>query len=221
MPALTNNNSATRTKLRGVGPAHVTPVSALKAQRNGEQPPASVRPETDTSSPAVLKAVREFEYGRQRTKRAADTERMRERKERKRRGGAAPRAVRPTHSGHARKVDMTGAEDVEDADERDGDGENYPLNASQTDLREDPAGIADLDVSASQQISLEAFIKPAKLHKRKAEDFEVIPKVRSVIALDDHAPPPLPEVDEAWEHVTLDDEHDLAPSYAQVVSTAA
>ncbi|KAH9926422.1 uncharacterized protein B0H18DRAFT_1118922 [Fomitopsis serialis] len=217
MPALTNNNSATRTKLRGVGPAHVTPVSALKAQRNGEQPPAPGGPETDTSSPAVLKAVREFEHGRQRTRRAADTERMRERKERKRRGGAAPRAVRPTHSGHARKVDVTGAEDVE---ERDGDGESYPLAASQAELGEDPAGTADLDVSASQQISLEAFIKPAKLHKRKAEDFEVVPKVRSVIALDDHAPP-LPEVDEPWEHVTLEDEHDLAPSYAQVVATAA
>ncbi|KAH9830466.1 uncharacterized protein C8Q71DRAFT_367083 [Rhodofomes roseus] len=215
MPALTNTNNATRTKLRGV---HVTPVSALKAQRNAEHAAAPALPDNDASSPAVLKAVREFEHGRHRAKRAADTERMRERKERKRRGGAA----RSTHAGHARKVDALDV-DVEDGDARELDGERGVLRSSHSQVELDEAlagsGVADPDGGASQQISLEDLIRPAKSHRRKAEDFEVVPKVRSVIALDDHAPA-IPELDEPWEHVILEDEHDLAPSYAQIVAAA-
>ncbi|TFY63221.1 hypothetical protein EVJ58_g3378 [Rhodofomes roseus] len=177
MPALTNTNNATRTKLRGV---HVTPVSALKAQRNAEHAAAPALPDNDASSPAVLKAVREFEHGRHRVKRAADTERMRERKERKRRGGAA----RSTHAGHARKVD-----------------------ALDVDVEDGGRARAGRGARRAEELAL------------AAEDFEVVPKVRSVIALDDHAPA-IPELDEPWEHVILEDEHDLAPSYAQIVAAA-
>ncbi|KZT73424.1 hypothetical protein DAEQUDRAFT_722036 [Daedalea quercina L-15889] len=202
MPALITNN-ASRTKSRG------THAGALKARHNGEHWRAPAVPEAD-ASPMVLKAVRELEHGRQRSKKVADTERMRERK---RRGGTA----RLTHAGYAaaRKINALDAEKAEAEDAEVDDRESCALGASQAEV-----GEHDADVSASQQISLGDLIKPAKPHKRKAEDFEVIPKVRSVIALDDLAPT-VPELDEPWEHVTLEDEHDLAPSYAQVVATAA
>jgi hypothetical protein len=52
-----------------------------------------------------------------------------------------------------------------------------------------------------------------------AGDFELIPHVRSVVALDDREYD-TPEVEEAWEHVSSDEDDKKARSYAQVVSAA-
>jgi len=71
-----------------------------------------------------------------------------------------------------------------------------------------------------EALDFEVLIKPAKVHKRKAEDFEVIPQVRSVIVLDDQIAA-TPELDEPWEHVTAEDEERIiGPSYAQIVASA-
>ena len=51
-----------------------------------------------------------------------------------------------------------------------------------------------------------------------AKDFEIVPRVREVIALDDHNEGPEP--DEAWEVVSSDGEDDGRPalSYADIVA---
>jgi len=63
--------------------------------------------------------------------------------------------------------------------------------------------------------------KNKKKPRRNAKDgdFEVIPHVRSVIALDDKAAPE-PEIDEPWEHIYGADEDQLVhePSYASIAA---
>ncbi|EPS94757.1 hypothetical protein FOMPIDRAFT_1063066 [Fomitopsis schrenkii] len=205
MPAATTFVRRNVNKLMAVGPTHVISASTLKARRKSAQPATATGPDAldaDVSSTTVLQAVRDFANDRQRAQKAAH------RKERKRRT-----ASQATHAGFARKVSSLGMEEAEACED---EGE---LGASQAEIDVDATD--DVNAGASPPITLRVLIKPAKVPKRKAEDFEVIPKVRAVIALDDPAPA-LPEVDEPWEHIDLEDEdgHDHQPSYAQVLAAA-
>ncbi|KAH9914638.1 uncharacterized protein BXZ73DRAFT_54876 [Epithele typhae] len=77
---------------------------------------------------------------------------------------------------------------------------------------------------AAEQLRLGAFpVKPAKARKTKAGEFELVPGMPVVIALDDHLAADA-ELDEPWEHISadeLDEKRVLPPSYATVVANAA
>lgn len=81
---------------------------------------------------------------------------------------------------------------------------------------------------AVREVSLEDLLRPGKPRKaRKDGDFELVPGMPSVIALDD-APSPEPEVEEPWEELDfdeLDDRDGTRPSsrilsYAEIAATA-
>lgn len=70
---------------------------------------------------------------------------------------------------------------------------------------------------AKREVKLEELIvttpqKKAAGRKMRDGDFEVVPHVRAVIVLDDSADVHDMDVDEAWEHVTLDNDDDEASS---------
>ncbi|VDB86284.1 unnamed protein product [Peniophora sp. CBMAI 1063] len=70
------------------------------------------------------------------------------------------------------------------------------------------------------EVSLADLIKPARSQRKpgKSSDFEIVPRVREVIALDDRNDGPEP--DEAWEVVSSDGEDDgrAVMSYADIVA---
>ncbi|KAI0721185.1 hypothetical protein C8Q72DRAFT_84245 [Fomitopsis betulina] len=201
MPAATTFVRRNVNKLMAAGPTHVMTASTLKARRKSAQLPTVPGSDALDADVAVLQALHGFANDRQRTQKAAH------RKERKRHT-----ASQAAHAGFARKVSSLGMEEAEGCED---EGE---LGASHAEI--DVDAIEDVDAGALRPITLQVLIKPAKVSKRKAEDFEVIPKVRAVIALDDPAPV-LPEVDEPWEHIDFEeDEHDHQPSYAQVLAAA-
>jgi len=67
-----------------------------------------------------------------------------------------------------------------------------------------------------REVKLEDLVvttqKKAAGRKMRVGDFEVVPHVRAVIVLDDNADVHDMDVDEAWEHVTLDNDDDEASS---------
>ncbi|THH30231.1 hypothetical protein EUX98_g3943, partial [Antrodiella citrinella] len=71
--------------------------------------------------------------------------------------------------------------------------------------------------SGTLEVDLTEFLKPAKARKvkRAVGDFEVLPSVRQVLVLDDRLDGEL-EVDEPWEHLSLDGEDEKTFSYAEV-----
>lgn len=82
-------------------------------------------------------------------------------------------------------------------------------------------GGADVKATQGVRVNLSDLVVQRKPHKRNVDGFEVIPPIRSVIALDDVGNVPDMDVDEPWEHIYANDGvAQLArPSYARVVDT--
>ncbi|TDL20928.1 hypothetical protein BD410DRAFT_899208 [Rickenella mellea] len=174
--------------------------------------PAPISPTTGIRArDADAKAVRAYEVERNRVKRTAERARVRERKAGKCRCCSPVRSRGPGRG--AARVQWEGR-----------GGEHDPAAED-----EEPrvGGIRDaLSTVApghwAREVLLQDLVGQAKFRKGKAGDFELIPHVRSVIVLEDHDFEE-PNEDEAWEHVSGDDEDDTssvkAPSYAEVVSS--
>ncbi|OSX66796.1 hypothetical protein POSPLADRAFT_1175479 [Postia placenta MAD-698-R-SB12] len=187
---------------------------AADTPANAKAPPASA-PELESS--AVLKAVRAHEHDRQRARKTVEVERTRERKERKRKAGAGTGAARQPKVGRKGSADAKGVTDAFSTFVE----ENLPPVAREGD--DDAAGAGRWSPAHATEVDITVLIKPAKVHKRRGDDFEVIPAVRSVIVLDDSVAV-TPEVDEPWEHISAEDGEDGVadppPSYAQIAASA-
>ncbi|KAF9469552.1 hypothetical protein BDZ94DRAFT_1206141 [Collybia nuda] len=74
-------------------------------------------------------------------------------------------------------------------------------------------------ISSRLEVPLSALVTTRKPRKGREGDFEIIPYVRPVIALDDDMTHDV-EVDEPWEHIYGDDDDQLdnEPSYATIAS---
>ncbi|KAI0082166.1 hypothetical protein K474DRAFT_1655499 [Panus rudis PR-1116 ss-1] len=198
---------------------------------------------TETTNPPletrVLKAVREFEHGRQRARKSAETSHWKEQKARHRQLKAdraqgvihPPSAYLRPRQGRARAQDVVHDERVL-SDDSDWDApeaaEPEPVDSPRQWRGE------------ALEVDLMNLAKPAKKRKSKgmhiflsvplqcdligsiaAGDFEVIPKMPSVIVLED-CRTPTPEDDEAWECLSAaSDDVDRkrpVPSYAEVAA---
>lgn len=222
MPALLTTSLSTKSRLGAL--VHSTDdtssADATATDASTEPTPTTPAPE----SPAVLKAVRAYEHDRHRAKKTAETERTRERKERKRSLGAPchARPCRTAAHAHGRRSAARGVfKGGADLEER----EDALLAPVACEYEREERGAVDSETIPQRQdvreLGIHVLLKPARAHKHRADDFEVIPNVRSVIVLDDHISA-TPDVDEPWEHVTAEDaEKDSAPSYAQIVASAA
>jgi hypothetical protein len=187
----------------------------------------SIRP--TASSPLLtpstnLKDLRAFEHNRQRVKKAADVAKMRARK------AAAVNPSRVIKSPRdcplpSQKEKLLREEDVDALD-----GVFAPtLTLDGTKRRE---SLITPFEPVKREVKLEDLVvTPQKKAGRKTRgklasvlasatltfeyvdgDFEVVPHVRAVIVLDDNADVHDMDVDEAWEHVTLDNDDDEASS---------
>lgn len=195
-----------------------------------------------TTSPTIPssklpKDARAYEHERQRLRKAADFVKMRARKAQQGAGWAGTKAHHRTGSGRSYSGSTTPSEKggrlrEEDAEEDEGEGlvlsDSWKENLGVTTVAAD---------QPRYEVKLADLIRPGKPRKPKGSyclpqanpisnthyslgdsDFEVIPHIRSVIALDDNTPDEL-DVDEPWEHIyNTDSEDNKELSYAQVVA---
>ncbi|KAL5533786.1 hypothetical protein ACEPAG_246 [Sanghuangporus baumii] len=189
-----------------------------------------ISPALPQPSQLDAKDRRAYEVARQRAKRLEDRRKARNQKAAKHGwlAGITGRGVR----GAAQEGDVREATVVNT------DGLKWEATARESQSKPDTAGVAGLEVREAQvTVRLEDLIRVAKVRKQKAGDFEVVPHIRAVIALDESdfacdaegTKIPTPSLDfDDWEHVASssdtssseDDEPCKAPSYAQVVSNA-
>ncbi|KAI0964588.1 hypothetical protein AcW1_001375 [Taiwanofungus camphoratus] len=211
MPALTTTSALNRVRTSSATEPKNAKGDTVDAQPKSQGELESPVPEAE--SPSVLKAVRAYEHERQRVKKAAEVERARERKERKRRAGPCP--ARTCRTAHGRRAN--GRRGPFEMDEKPAEGKTTPDKHEERRLLDDDITSQGRGVP---ELNIVPLIRPAKARKMK-DDFEVIPAVRSVIVLDEFIVPE-PEVEEPWEYVSVDGEADtvVPPSYAQVVANA-
>ncbi|KAF8899407.1 hypothetical protein BD779DRAFT_1465328 [Infundibulicybe gibba] len=171
--------------------------------------------------PVYTKDIRAYEHERQRAKKVADTAKMRERKVNR-----WPLGFYVTKKG-------TSTSEKSKRPQRDDDEGLAKLVES----KREPGSEYVITTPASKfEVKLEDLLTPPK-HRKKGKsilgcmmsthllvtietDFEVVPHVRSVIALDDDIIRE-PGVDEGWEHISSDEDQSdgpKTPSYATVVS---
>ncbi|KAI0370014.1 hypothetical protein BV20DRAFT_966996 [Pilatotrama ljubarskyi] len=207
---------------------HVVVQPALGATPVSPAPPPPSSPlgplENDS---IVLKAVRAYERDRKRAKKTKErTERERER-ERERligRGAATDgRACRHCRDGSGRRTG--GAATPVDVKE---DTVLSPPEATCVEeiiadvVEREGRARGELEVGRPLEVHLEALAKPGKSRRSKTGEFELIPGMPVVIALEDHAEEA--ELDEPWEHISADelDEKRVEPrSYATIVASTA
>jgi len=180
------------------------------------------QPTASPTLPKPLKDTRAYDHERQRLKKAADFVKMRARKAQQ---GAGCDGGKSHHhrtgsgkdsvEGSAQLSEKGGRLQEEDL-EYDELGEGLVLSNS----RKENMGIVTIMADQPRyEVKLADLIRPGKPRKPKGDgDFEVIPHIRSVIALDDNTPDEL-VIDEPWEHVySTDCEEDRGLSYAQVAA---
>ncbi|CCM02762.1 uncharacterized protein FIBRA_04870 [Fibroporia radiculosa] len=213
---------------------HTTPVapSADAPADPNSQPDTqlSVVP-SYTDQSAVLKAVRAHAHGRQRTMRAVELERKQQEREQKKQwrtalresaagadsADACPKRTSKSGRVSGRKMGARGI-GLETAE-----AERSPRDDGLEELTEDDSESSsdeDLGPVQAREVALADLIKPAKIRRRGAGDFELIPSLPSVVVLDELSPIAY-EMDEAWQHITADEINEkVVPSYAQVAASA-
>ncbi|KAI1790981.1 hypothetical protein LXA43DRAFT_1143920 [Ganoderma leucocontextum] len=182
----------------------------------------------------VLKAKRAYDRDRQRAKK------RKERAERERERNTALAPVQAVHSreGSGRHAGGGGRGNAKPrlVTAEDKDVAMLPLPTSPVEgiiadvveramlARGDavPVSVTIMATTQPRSVDIEQLMKPAKVRKSKAGDFEVVSDMPVVIALDDQIPDEA-ELDEPWEHISadeLDEKRESPPSYATVLANA-
>ncbi|KAI0652628.1 hypothetical protein C8Q79DRAFT_923023 [Trametes meyenii] len=234
MPAYTHPASLRRLSragsIRTVAPAPPAATSPANADSTDAQPaaapasPASPRPTSPLISAEdsiVSKAVRAYERDRQRAKKTKErAERELEKQQHRDQRAAAPdgRACRQCRDGSGRRAEV-GVE-----------RESAALALGSPGVEEIIADVVEREravrgtVDRPLEVHLAQLVKPSNRARRsKAGEFEIIPGIPVVIALDEHIAEEA-ELDEPWEHISadeLDEKRVAPPSYATVVASTA
>ncbi|KAI8981326.1 hypothetical protein BD414DRAFT_419578, partial [Trametes punicea] len=173
----------------------------------------------------VLKAMRAYERDRQRTKRNKErAERERERQQQQQRHATVDgSACRYCREGCTRKAGAPAEPlSAKDADTVLALAGPYPwVEETIADVVErETLARGELELSRPLEVHLEQLVKPGRTRRSKAGEFELIPGIPAVIALDENSPEDA-ELDEPWEHISADelDEKRVEPlSYATIVA---
>lgn len=210
-------------------PKATAPSVEEKQQGNNRPSPPGISAE-GTSPLDQDKVTRAYEHERQRVKRAGDWAKRSARKATKGtiRGTSVGRASAP-HAARRVKNGKVGLDvDVDvDAVTPQGRDTEHPTDAGLL-VSLSPSGDGGKDASKvvpGVEVNLAEIImlSQRKPRKPKVEDFEVIPHIRSVIALDDAANVHDMDLDEPWEHIygegKVPDGTFGRPSYARVAGT--
>ncbi|KAI0778921.1 hypothetical protein BD413DRAFT_632491 [Trametes elegans] len=226
---------------------HPTTTSTATSPTSDPDPARPLSPPAPAEADsAVLKAVRAYERDRQRAKRTKErAERERERQQRA--DGRPARQRDAPGPGHRASAAAPDASDdaaltlalarvgagVKGARARgDGHGHGRQPRSVVNDIIADVveregrvrAGLGVVGGGAVE-VHLEQLVKPGRTRRSKAGEFELVPGMPVVIALDDAvgADGEL-ELDEPWEHISadeLDEKRVEPPSYATVVASTA
>ncbi|OSD00932.1 hypothetical protein PYCCODRAFT_1436991 [Trametes coccinea BRFM310] len=205
------------------------------------------------SDSIVAKAMRAYERDRQRTKRTKErAEREREREQRASEGRDGRTPCRQCRDGPTRKSAAAPLAPGALANAADADAVLAPVSLSQPCVEDIIADVVEregrargeLGVSRPLEVHLGQLLKPGKMRRSKGErascipctrpdaepqrrfaagEFELIPGMPTVIALDEHAAEDT-ELDEPWEHISadeLDEKRVAPPSYATIVASTA
>lgn len=173
---------------------------------------------TETDRLSMLKTLREHEYARNRALKS-------EARSRKAKKGLVDAnwksAEQPVaRNGRARMVAgwQLRVEDDEDSIERRGETQSDWVFAAD--------GVRDR-LERVREVSLVEIMKPGKtrLREQSVDDFEVVPAVPTVIALDETMASEPEAVEEVWEYLELNDEDEergghRALSYAEIAANA-
>ncbi|KAG2122567.1 hypothetical protein DEU56DRAFT_904372 [Suillus clintonianus] len=157
------------------------------------------------------KDQRAYERARHQTKERHEHAQAKERKERAATGSPAP-ALKEGHASRASKRASIELWDGDELDSRPLTGSGRPVNVAPVPRNK----------SGFSKMALADFVtfKTKKLSKAQDVDFEVLPSVRSVIALDDFGHDI--EINEPWEFISLAPESPTwkGLSYAQAAALA-
>ncbi|KAH9885459.1 hypothetical protein C8Q73DRAFT_717934 [Cubamyces lactineus] len=212
----------------------------------GTDPSPSPRPSSPLAplenESIVLRAARAYERDRQRakkTKERSERERHKLQKQQQRAsagGGAGPgpdgRAPRQHQHQHAREGSVRKVIGVPGSGVNGADAVLAPAVGSLcVGVEEIIADVVERESRARGDVSperplevpIEELMKPGKTRRSKAGEFEMIPGMPVVIALDEHLAEDA-ELDEPWEHISADELNEkrvAPPSYATVVATTA
>ncbi|KAF8814473.1 hypothetical protein BYT27DRAFT_7206119 [Phlegmacium glaucopus] len=166
--------------------------------------------------------ARAYEHERQRAKQAGEWTKRRARKVTRQGTTGAAHAGRRSKSWRDGKVELDA--DVYAALPRRRDIGRNTAKVQEVSLP--PSGGGTDSSSGAQGVGVNlselVVVSHRRPRKRNVDDFEVIPPVRSVIALDDVAVLHDMDLDEPWEHIYADDREGKVgqlhgPSYARVV----
>ncbi|KAI0326771.1 hypothetical protein GY45DRAFT_1339250 [Cubamyces sp. BRFM 1775] len=209
----------------------------------GSDPSPSPRPSSPLvpleNESIVLRAARAYERDRQRvkkTKERAERERHKLQKQQQRAttagGGAGPGSDGRAPRQHAREASARKAVASPGSGMNGADAVLKPAVGSLcvgveeiiADVVErESRARGDVSPERPREVPLEELVKPGRARRTKAGEFEMIPGIPVVIALDEHIAEDA-ELDEPWEHISadeLDEKRVAPPSYATVVATTA
>ncbi|RPD82763.1 hypothetical protein L226DRAFT_565302 [Lentinus tigrinus ALCF2SS1-7] len=233
MPVFTTAAATLRARRASRNPSLASPLTTSTTTTDTanlapatDQAPTSPLPESES---IVLKARRAYDRDRQRAKKRkerADRERERERNasSHSTSSDCPPQDPHPhprrAHGGGGGRAGGKPKLISDASDDRDA----FPSSPGVEEI------IADIvqreaqarGVSEPVQVHLEQLVKPGRARKSKAGEFELVPGMPVVIALDDHMPDDA-ELDEPWEHISadeLDEKRVEPPSYATVLANA-
>ncbi|KAH8094675.1 hypothetical protein BXZ70DRAFT_352992 [Cristinia sonorae] len=209
-----NNNTTTTTGSSTMPTTTINPATVNN----------TVTAHSDTGVAHTLKDVREFEHGRQKAKKTARTQSWREDKAVRRSMKVAGLATAPPPQPTKRTRGSFQAPPPSDRPDRE--DEWAAIDAEQElfkeFIEEHEGNRIVRSESGGLEVDLTNLMKPAKARKSKrvVGDFEVLPSLRQVVALDDRLDGEL-EADEPWEHLSATDEDDSKDaSYAKVAAFA-
>ncbi|RPD64731.1 hypothetical protein L227DRAFT_560544 [Lentinus tigrinus ALCF2SS1-6] len=235
MPVFTTAAATLRARRASRNPSLASPLTTSTTTTDTanlapatDQAPTSPLPESES---IVLKARRAYDRDRQRAKKRKDrADRERERERERERSSHSTSSDSPPQDAHPhpRRAHgggggRAGAKPKLISDASD-DRDAFPGSPGVEEI------IADIvqreaqarGVSEPVQVHLEQLVKPGRARKSKAGEFELVPGMPVVIALDDHMPDEA-ELDEPWEHISadeLDEKRVEPPSYATVLANA-
>ncbi|KAI0713190.1 hypothetical protein C8T65DRAFT_645829 [Cerioporus squamosus] len=221
MPVFTTAAATLRARRAARNPSLVSPLSTAPAPAHATAQPETNGPTSPQleSESIVLKAKRAYDRDRQRVKK------RKERADREREWNASSHSDPSADQGPTGRRTGGKPKLVSDAvDEKGGERDVFPNSPG---VEEIIADIVEREAQARGvvepvRVPLDQLVKPSKVRKSRAGEFELVPGMPVVIALDDQIPGEA-ELDEPWEHISadeLDEKRVEPPSYATVLANA-
>lgn len=173
-----------------------------------------------TETLSTLKSTRDFQHSRQRAMKTVQVKNWKEEKAWNRHVKLELRKLQPNLPPAPQPTRRPGRGTVGGFRQSERSDRDLDVSTkSDWELSEEEEIVPTWRSQEKIEVDLTHLMRAAKPRKSKTGDFEVIPKVRSVVVLDERLEAG-PEIDDPWEYVSADDEDTKRPalSYAEAVT---